>query len=266
MNPRLTSPPSNHRNEALSDDAEHGREQRLCADALGLPHPVFVARRPVPHGQGEPVSTRGWPVRLLAAQLRQPSGPLGLLVARRLNRNNRDMVRAAVEASGAAQGQRVADVGFGGGSGLALLLARVSPDGRVGGVDVSRTMVARARVLFRRPIARGSLFVGVGAANALPFATALLDAVITVNTVYFLPHLEPVFRECARVLRPGGRLVVCLGDPVEMAELPVTAHRFLLRPVPEVQAALRSAGLVVDGHRLLGRRPASFHVLTARRP
>ena len=212
------------------------------------------------------MSTHGWPVRSLAAQLRLPSGPAGLLVARRLNRNNREMVLAAVEASGAVPGERVADVGFGGGSGLALLLARVLPGGQVSGVEVSRTMVIRARVLLRRPIARGSLTIELGAATALPFAAAALDAVITVNTVYFLPHLEPAFRECARVLRPGGRLVVCLGDPVEMADMPVTAHGFLLRPVSEVQSALTAAGLALDGHRRAGQPPFSFHVLTAHRP
>jgi arsenite methyltransferase len=212
------------------------------------------------------VSTKAWPVRYLAAQLRKPSGLAGLLVARRLNRNNREMVRAAVEASGAAPGARVADVGFGGGSGLALLLDRVSPGGQVIGVEASRTMLARARVLFRRPIARGSLTVQPGLAAALPLASATLDAVITVNTVYFLPDLEPAFRECARVLRRGGRLVVCLGDPEEMAEVPVTAHGFLLRPVPEVQAALAAAGLSLDEHRQAGQHPTTFHVLTASHP
>ena len=96
------------------------------------------------------MSTHGWPVRSLAAQLRLPSGPAGLLVARRLNRNNREMVLAAVEATGAVPGERVADVGFGGGSGLALLLARVLPGGQVRGVDVSRTILQRTPRLRRR--------------------------------------------------------------------------------------------------------------------
>jgi len=212
------------------------------------------------------VSTHGWPVRTLAAQLRLPSGPAGLLVARRLNRNNREMVQAAVEASGAAPGEHVGDVGFGGASSLGLLLTRVSPGGQVSGVDVSRTMVNRAKVLLRQPIARGSLTIELASATALPFAAAVLDALITVNTVYFLPHLETAFGECARVLRPGGRLVVCLGDPVEMADLPVTAHGFLLRPVSDVQSALTAAGLALDGHRRAGQPPFSFHVLTAHRP
>jgi ubiquinone/menaquinone biosynthesis C-methylase UbiE len=183
-----------------------------------------------------------------------------------LNRNNREMVLAAVEASGAAPGEHVGDVGFGGALSLGLLLTRVSPGGRVSGVEVSRTMVIRARVLLRRPIARGRLTIELGAATALPFAAAALDAVITVNTVYFLPDLELAFRECARVLRPGGRLVVCLGDPVEMAELPVTEHGFLLRPVAEVWSALTAAGLTLDGNRRAGQPPFSFYVLTAHRP
>lgn len=49
--------------------------------------------------------------RALARQLGNPSGPGGLLVVSRLNRRNRPMVRTAVEASGAAPGEDVADLG-----------------------------------------------------------------------------------------------------------------------------------------------------------
>ena len=62
-----------------------------------------------------------------------------------LNRGNRWSVKAAVQLSGAAPGKVVADVGFGGGIGLSLLLDRVGDRGVVCGIDISRDMLDRAR-------------------------------------------------------------------------------------------------------------------------
>ena len=180
--------------------------------------------------------------RALARQLGSPSGLAGVYVARRLNRNNRTMVWAAVEAGRVAAGCRVADIGFGGGLGLGELLRRVSPGGHVIGIDPSPMVIRRARRVFRRELAQGSLTVVHGSASDLPLPTDSLDVVLTVNTIYFMPDLAPPFAELARVVRPRGRVVVCAGDPTEMAKVPTTAYGFVLRPMSDVCAALTAAG------------------------
>jgi SAM-dependent methyltransferase len=87
----------------------------------------------------------------------------------------------------------------------------------------------------------------------LPLGDDVLDAVITVNTVYFVDDIEAAFRELVRVLRTGGRLVVGVSDPDAMARAPVTAHGFRLRPIDELAAAMTAAGLVdVRAERLPG--------------
>ena len=55
----------------------------------------------------------------------------------------------------------------------------------------------------------------------LPLPTDSLDVVLTVDTIYFMPDLAPPFAELARVVRPRGRVVVCAGDPTEMAKVSV---------------------------------------------
>ena len=77
----------------------------------------------------------------------------------------------------------------------------------------------------------------------LPLVEDSVDAIITVNTFYFLEDPRPALREIARVLRPGGRVVIGIGDPDEMARIPVTAHGFHLRPVAEIVEAMTSVGL-----------------------
>jgi arsenite methyltransferase len=202
----------------------------------------------------------------LARQLQAPAGIRGLLIARRLNRNNSAMVEAAVECSRAAPGARAADVGFGGGSGLRLLLSRVAPEGHVDGVDVSATMVARAVRVFRAELEAGILTVQHGSADALPLAADSVDAMISLNTTYFLPDLARAFAEFARVLRPAGRVVIGIDDPAELAaRLPLGAHGFVIRDAETVAAALTGAGLIADQQHRRGAAPHTFHLVVARR-
>src|SRR5262249_23665567 len=102
-------------------------------------------------------------------------------------------VAAAVDALAPASGQVVADVGFGGGLGLALLLDRVGPAGRVHGVDLSRVMIGRARRRHRHAGADRRPVPHEAAMTNLPLAAASVDAAMTVNTIYFVP--DSVFAE-----------------------------------------------------------------------
>src|SRR5258706_1163762 len=103
-----------------------------------------------------------------AAQLGKPSGLRGLVVGTMLNRTNRGMIAEAVDALGLKPGETAADLGFGGGVGLGMLLAGVGPQGRVLGVDLSPTMVRRASGEFGPAIAPGRLRLQLGSLTHLP--------------------------------------------------------------------------------------------------
>ncbi|WP_425303338.1 class I SAM-dependent methyltransferase [Nocardia wallacei] len=199
----------------------------------------------------------------LAGQLGNPHGVLGKGVAAMLNRGNRPLIEAAVEAAEVSSGSAAADIGFGGGVGLSLLLDRVGANGTVHGVEISPDMLARAKSRFSTEIGTGRLRALEGSLTDLPLADAGLDAAITVNTVYFVTELDRACAELARVLRPEGRLVVGIGDPDAMARMPFTAYGFRLRPVPELIDALERAGFAVED-RSLGDGPIPAHLLVAR--
>jgi ubiquinone/menaquinone biosynthesis C-methylase UbiE len=196
-----------------------------------------------------------------AAQLGKPAGLRGLIVGTMLNRTNRGMIADAVDALELKPGATAADLGFGGGVGLALLLERVGSQGHVLGVDLSPTMVRRASGHFDREIAAGRMQLQLGSLTQLPLEDGSVQGAITVNTIYFIDELDRVFSELARVTSSCGRVVVGIGDPQNMARMPMTSYGYRLRPVDNVVAAAKSAGLALQDHRRVGEGDAAAHLL-----
>lgn len=206
------------------------------------------------------------PVQYLAHQLGHPSGVGGHFVAPLLNWRNGPLIRAAVELLDARVGEAVADVGFGGGLGLELLLEAVGAAGVVHGFDRSPAMVARATRKWGAQIADGNLRIhqrpmAEMRANASPG----LDALMTVNTAYYIEDLGESFRSARTALRPTGRIVVGVGDPHYMKRLPVSQYGLHLRSVREVAEALKVNGYRLSDHVRVGGPPTedAFHLLSA---
>jgi ubiquinone/menaquinone biosynthesis C-methylase UbiE len=98
------------------------------------------------------------------------------------------------------------DVGCGTGF-LALQLAALGH--RVAGLDGAEQMLALARS--KAAEAALSLDLRLGDAEALPFGPASFDLVIERHVLWTLPNPATALAEWARVLRPGGRLVLIEG-------------------------------------------------------
>lgn len=197
----------------------------------------------------------------IAEQLGHPHGRWARLVAMALNRGNKSFVAAAVDALEVREGGTAADIGFGGGIGLGMLLDRVGPTGRVHGIEISTEMHERAERRFRKAIAAGRLELHQASMTQLPFGDAELDGIITVNTIYFVEDLGRAFAEIAGVLEPGGRFVLGIRDPDAMAKMPVTGHNFRVRPVSEIVDVLAERQLRLVDHRRLGSGMHAAHLL-----
>jgi len=177
-----------------------------------------------------------------------------------LNKSNAASIAAAVDALELTGGETVADIGFGGGLGLDLLLAASGNHGRVHGVEPSGDMLARARRTHGEAAADGRLELHEGSMEALPFADAAIDGWISLNTIYFVADLPPAVRELARVLAPSGRGVLGIADPDWMADQAFSKHNFTIRPVADVVGTLADAGLTVEHRALAGRMPYNLLV------
>lgn len=199
--------------------------------------------------------------RFIARQLRLPTGFMGRIVGRMMNRRNLNMNRYAVEQLELRASDRVLEIGFGGGVALPLLLAGAA---HVSGLDRSAEMVRRARASFSGAVAQGRAEFREGNVEALPFLERSFDKACTVNTVYFWSSLGGGFQEIHRVLRPGGCLAAGFLPREGMERMNMPGDIFTLRTPEEVMAAMTAAGFA--DVRVRKPRPATaWNVVVGRR-
>jgi SAM-dependent methyltransferase len=103
------------------------------------------------------------------------------------------------------EGERVLDLGSGGGIDVLLSARRVGPTGRAIGLDMTDEMLALA---LRNAAEAGVTNVEFvrGHIEAIPLPAASVDVVVSNCGINLAADKPAVFREIARVLRPGGRI------------------------------------------------------------
>jgi arsenite methyltransferase len=103
------------------------------------------------------------------------------------------------------EGERVLDLGSGGGIDVLLSARRVGPTGRAFGLDMTDEMLTLAGQNAARAGATNVEFLK-GHIEAIPLPADSIDVVISNCVVNLAADKPAVFREIARVLRPGGRI------------------------------------------------------------
>jgi len=117
-------------------------------------------------------------------------------------------------------GERVVDVGCGGGIDSLVAAKMVGAAGRVIGVDMTPAMVAKARA---SAAAAGTTNVDFrdGFGESLPVEDEWADVVISNGVLNLMPDKDAALREMARVLKPEGRLQI--GDILVQKPVPHSA-------------------------------------------
>jgi SAM-dependent methyltransferase len=138
--------------------------------------------------------------------------------------------QAAIEAAAPVMGERVLDVGCGAGASSLALAALVGPRGQVLGVDISETLIDRARAL--TPQDTPALF-RVADASSAELPEGGFDILYSRFGAMFFRDPTGAFAHMRRALRPGGRVAfVCWRDVAEndWMRLPMGAIKGILPP------------------------------------
>jgi arsenite methyltransferase len=133
-------------------------------------------------------------------------------------------------------GEVVVDLGSGGGLDVFLASKLVGPEGKAIGVDMTPEMIERARANAQSGGYTNVEFY-LGTIDHLPLADASVDCVISNCVINLAPDKTAVFREIARVLKPGGRLAV--SDIALKGELPVEVAQSIAAYVGCIAGAIR---------------------------
>lgn len=185
--------------------------------------------------------------------------PLRALTGRCLRPGGTSLTRRGLDLCSFAPGARVLDMGCGPGASLGVLAGAGL---RAVGLDISPVLLAEARE--SAPALRADM-------AALPLKAESLDGIVCECVLSLADDKAAVLRECARTLRPGGRLLLCDLALREGPEAPDEADEALreralprtlagqedipcaagARTVPALTGLIESAGftlLVVEDH------------------
>ena len=133
-------------------------------------------------------------------------------------------------------GEVVVDLGSGGGLDVFLAAKMVGPEGRAIGVDMTTAMIERARAN-----AQAGGYTNVefyqSTIDQIPLPDASVDCVISNCVLNLAPDKPAVFREIARVLKPGGRVAV--SDIALKHELPEAVAQSMAAYVGCIAGAIK---------------------------
>jgi len=183
---------------------------------------------------------------MIAAVMRQfkkPSGWVGKrLVGPFLNVFHAPLHELYLDTIDVQTENKILEIGFGTGRLLARMAA-LAKRAVVSGVDYSEDMLQEAQRRNRDLIAQNRMELRLGDLARLDYPDACFDTVCTANTVYYWPDPVNNVREMARVLRPGGKLVVAFRTTA-FARFRHAQLGFTWYSVTQVKAILAEAGLV----------------------
>lgn len=163
--------------------------------------------------------------KMLASQLREPTGEVGIEVAKVMNATNEFMIQETIDSLDLSMNDEVLEIGHGNGLHIGYLMER-APNLNYCGLDISELMHLEAKEFCENNDYQSQTDFVLYNGLIIPLPGEKFDKIFTVNTLYFWEKPVLFLNEIHRVLKPGGNLCVAFVTKQTMEQLAFTKYGF----------------------------------------
>ncbi len=177
----------------------------------------------------------------------KPQGQAGVDMLNRMNTSHGPVTDWALGILNVKEGERILDIGCGGGATIKKLLEIVGENGHVSGIDYALDSVTTSINNNLDAFVAGKTDIAQCSIEKTPFYDDLFDKVITVESLYFWPDPKENVKEVYRFTKPGGRVLLVLDiyntpEIMEANKDNIENYNLYVPTVEEFEDMLKGAG------------------------
>jgi len=177
-------------------------------------------------------------------QFGKPTGILGKILAKQLNKQNKNQYDAVIKNIGLKANDIILEIGFGNGYLIKVLFKQNIPI-KICGIDISEDMLNEAKIKNKQKFENGDLNLSLEDINKTSFDEDLFDKIYTVNTLYFWNDVNGPLSEIKRILKPDGIFINVFSVKSFLDTLECTKHGFNKYTLEEVEKVTEDNGFKV---------------------
>ena len=178
-------------------------------------------------------------------QFGNPTGFRGKILAKQLNKENKDQYDALIKNIGLKANDIILEVGFGNGY-LIKELFKQNISIKIYGIDISKDMINEAKIKNKQKFENGDLKLSLEDINKTSFDEDFFDKIYTINTIYFWSDMEKPFSEIKRILKSGGVFINIFSVKSFLDTLESTKHGFKKYTLEEIEKTTKDNGFNIN--------------------
>lgn len=178
--------------------------------------------------------------KALGRQLRRPSGFLGEIVAKMMDRRNKEFYEKIIFELDVKKDDKLFEIGYGPGLGIKLITSK-NIDCTINGLDYSELMLRKATQRNQKFVDSGVVRLKYGDFLVMDFDNERYDKIYCVNVIYFWSDLSKAFSKIYAMLNSGGRYCIFMSHEKEF-EKAKFAEDFCKYSIDEVESELKRIG------------------------
>ncbi len=138
----------------------------------------------------------------------KPVGLGGKIMVAMMNLGHSSLTQWALSHITIKEDDMILDAGCGGGANIKRMLTQCT-SGVVKGIDYSEVSVEKSKKLNKDAINNKRCEIIHSNVLSMPFEKESFNLVTAIETIYFWPEIENSFKEIYRVIKPGGKFLIC---------------------------------------------------------